>query len=350
LDLLKEIAGLRCDGRILDQRLLVGSFQMNSIGNLEEARQCLADQGYHLADYVGSGHFASVYTVTNNRYESEVFCVKIINLQNSEIEDALSVYRAEFNTLLSLTHPNIVSVYAHFCSPNFCFLVLEYCERGSLSELLDRHGPLLGGNLLSISKQILKAVSYLHSCQFAHRDIKPANILIDKYGRPKLADFGFASHNLHSDSKICGSRAYQAPELIKCLAGTDPVACDIWALGVTFYQMAFGRLPWGSRSASGMTADICAAAYSFPPEASRAFTVVIKSMVTQDPNQRRLVNDVLGMPFFAVPSVRLCQSSAEVKLTGRSPTYHVKSVSHATSRPRMTRMFVLPHPSMLEPL
>jgi serine/threonine protein kinase len=266
--------------------------------DMEEIHATLGEHGYSLGQYIGKGHFASVYTLTSPRYPSEIFCVKVISLHTDSAESCEAVDQAEFTALMSLSHPNIVSIYGHFASPNYCYLVLEYCEGGSLTEVIAAKGPFTGTSLFHMSRQILLAMLYLHSHQFCHRDIKPENILMDKYGRPKLADFGFASNFLQNDQKICGSLPFQAPELIERRPGIDPIACDIWALGVTFYKLMFGHLPWTSRSSAGMSSEICAGSFGFPPKCSQSFSAVILAMVNTDPALRKPVAEVLKMPYF----------------------------------------------------
>jgi serine/threonine protein kinase len=268
--------------------------------DLSEARVSLEEHGYSLRDYIGEGHFAKVYTVSAARYDSNLFCVKIISLDTPEAPRSRVTFQCELNTLLRLAHPNIVNAYAHWSSEHFGYLVLEYCEGGSLSDLIKRQGPLDITTFRAFARQILMAVSYLHSVNFCHRDIKPDNILIDRYGRPRLADFGFARHSSETDARICGSLPYQAPELVWRQASANPIACDLWALGVTFYEMAFGKFPWRSTRTGGMSSEICSGGFEFPPEALPALIVMIKGLMSADPAARKSADSILRLPFFAM--------------------------------------------------
>lgn len=69
---------------------------------------------------------------------------------------------------------------------------MDYCEGGSLRQVLDRHGPLSENLVASIAESILKALEYLHRQGISHRDLKAANVLVDAGGRVKLGDFGVA--------------------------------------------------------------------------------------------------------------------------------------------------------------
>jgi serine/threonine protein kinase len=261
-------------------------------------------------DLIGCGHFAAVYTVHDLRYETEVFCVKIIALKSSE-EDVTLTFHAELDTLMSLTHPNIITVYAHFASANYLYLILEYCEKGSLENIIGPGKNLPADVVRDYCRQMATAMAYLHSRNFCHRDIKPANILIDKYGRLKLADFGFARPYTEQDSTICGSVPYMSPELVQRRL-SDPKANDIWALGVTFYEVAFGYLPWTSKRANGMSAEIAAGAVQIPVDASPNFSVLLRKMLALDPVKRGTMQELLQMPFLAGRVVHAQQNAGGV--------------------------------------
>jgi serine/threonine protein kinase len=280
----------------------------NPVSDISEARGCLHEHGYELIDLIGCGHFAACYTVRDLRYGTEVFCVKIIALTKNAEENVSLTFHAELDTLMSLTHPNIITVYAHFASANYLYLILEYCEKGSLESIIGPNKQVPMDQLRDFCKQLVTAMAYLHSRNFCHRDIKPANILIDKYGRLKLADFGFARPYAEQDSTICGSIPYMSPDLVQHRL-SDPLANDIWALGVTFYEMAFGNLPWTSTRAAGMTSEIAAGAIPIPVDAAPNFTVLLRKMLNMDAPKRGTMQELLQMPFLTIGKIHSGQSS-----------------------------------------
>jgi serine/threonine protein kinase len=314
---------------------------------LEEVRVTLADRGYTLLNHIGKGHFANVYTVTSARYPDQIFCAKVIKLDTNESESSRDTFQAELDSLLQLTHPNIVCAYAHFSSEHFCYLILEYCEHGSISELISRQGPLDSQTLRLFCRQILSAIQYLHAVNFCHRDIKPANILVDKYGRPKLADFGFAKNASRQDDKICGSLPYQSPELIRCRTSADPAMADMWAIGVTFYEMAFGRLPWTSQRPATITTEICDGSVAFPPGASLTLSALIKILLSVDPERRRTAEECLRMPYFAVASSLPSSSSSPDVITGKRliPIRTLKALNSPAIRATRSVRFLSLHVS-----
>jgi serine/threonine protein kinase len=106
--------------------------------------------------------------------------------------------KEEFEVLKKLVHPNIINLYSLLSIDQKDFLVLEYCSEGSLQQLIEKNGPIRPPKLYLYCSQLLSAVSYLHQNKIAHLDIKPSNILLDTYGRLKLADFGISEYADHS--------------------------------------------------------------------------------------------------------------------------------------------------------
>jgi serine/threonine protein kinase len=285
---------------------------MERTTDLDEARSCLAERGYDLVDLIGRGTFSSVYTVNDSRYPTDRFCVKIIPIKESpNSKPILSFYQHELDALRSLSHPHIVAVYDHFSSDSYCYMVLEYCENGSMYDYLKQHGRVAPHLLPGFCQMILDATVYLHKHEFCHGDIKPENILLDKYTRPKLADFGFANAFSTRDTMICGSFAYQAPELIRHRV-KDRAAADIWALGVTFYQMAVGVLPWTGNCRSAVTVQIEDCDFRFPAGFHPNFVAVVNAMLKYMPEGRETAERLLQMPFFSGAKLGKANSAGSV--------------------------------------
>jgi serine/threonine protein kinase len=131
-----------------------------------------------------------------------------------------------------------------------------------------------------------------------HRDIKPDNVLIDRHGRPKLCDFGFACKKTDSEAAfVCGSLPYMSPEL---LAGTnfDPFASDVWALGITYYFMAVGHLPWSHREPEFLVPEIVTKEIEMPSDLPEAFTYIVNRMLQRTPMKRPTMAQVEKLGFF----------------------------------------------------
>lgn len=276
----------------------------------------LAKYNYELKEKIGSGGFASVYKCKNTRY-NEIFCVKIIELPEDAKKSLSLSFDSEFQTLVKIIHPNIISIFDHFQSDHCLYLILEYCPNGSIADLIMKNdGPLEYHQLIDLFRQILQATSYIHSIGIAHRDIKPQNILMDMRNRPKLADFGLAEFyqaNQREKGKFGGSLAYMAPELI-LKKEFDPAAVDIWALGISFYQMSVGNLPWTSNL---VHQEIAAGFVFIPNNLDPQITALLRKMLQADPSRRATAKKLLELPLFdeedefqpTVPTMPLKQMS-----------------------------------------
>jgi serine/threonine protein kinase len=107
-----------------------------------------------------------------------------------------------------------------------------------------------------------------------HREVKPENVLIDRHGRPKPCDFGFV---FPSDAShiVYGSLPFMAPELLNSTEPADPFAVDVWALGITFYFMAVGRLSWNAEKPQELMLEVARRIFKIPQE---HFGIIIGKM------------------------------------------------------------------------
>jgi serine/threonine protein kinase len=205
----------------------------------DRAVQLLEQNEYTVQAELGSGAQGRVYLCTSAD-DPEPYAVKI-SLTGSSSEQ-------EINCLKCVWSPGVINVYKSFIDDDCRFDVFEYCPGGSLQQLIALQ-YLTYDEMLQISREILEAVRACHDSGIAHLDIKPPNILVDKHGRMKLADFGLSRQPGDCPiSDFGGSIAYMAPEII-ARGRYDPFRADIWSLGVTFYQLYSGKLPWPSGSA-----------------------------------------------------------------------------------------------------
>ena len=145
---------------------------------------------------------------------------------------------------------NVVNFIDVFWTMNNVYIITEYCEGGDLrSHQLKLKGPIEEEKARSILKQIINGFRILVSNQMIHRDLKPENILI-KQNTFKIADFGFARNvdNFKSAllSSMVGTPLYMSPQILKSEPYT--VKSDIWSIGLIYYEMLYGKLPYTARS------------------------------------------------------------------------------------------------------
>lgn len=194
----------------------------------------------------------------------KLYAIKIFvrPAQNNGSKSYTRRVTTEFCIAHPLQHPNVVRVMELL--PNergdLC-QVMEYCDAGSLLELLEQVNKLPHDEADCFTKQLLHATQYIHSVGVSHRNLKPENILLTRQGTLKITDFGCAEcfrlpwakaaappKNLSvidtsQQQDLKGTIAYMAPEQFGKTA-FDPVAGDMWAVGIVYFAMRSGRLPW----------------------------------------------------------------------------------------------------------
>jgi serine/threonine protein kinase len=187
--------------------------------------------------------------------------------------------------------PNVINVYETFTERGLSFMILEYCPGGSLLDLIKQEGPIRSDRLYSLCLEVLDALNSCHETGIAHLDIKPQNILFDKFDRAKLSDFGCA---IRASKCLCqqfrGSPGYAAPEIVKHQA-YDPFKADVWSLGVTFYLMVCGHLPWNVHSEEYIRAMQYGLEES-DPMIPADFLRILRKMLVVDPEGRATLSDV----------------------------------------------------------
>lgn len=251
----------------------------------------LDSNGYELLHAIGEGSSATVYLVKSKQYDELFVCKRIALIK---CNDKIS----EIRVLMDLNHPNIIRLYNYFEDDNYIYLILEYCPGGSLADII-REGACNYSvkGALAVFQQIVAGLNHCHKKGIAHLDIKPANILIDKYSRIKLADFGL-SKLIGNDGKLKefrGSRCFMAPEVL--LRGAyDPFKADIWSLGVTFYFLLTGQSPWPMKVQSEMEFAISMCMYTMPKGLDPILSGFIKSMMDISPESRPTTVELLENP------------------------------------------------------
>jgi serine/threonine protein kinase len=127
---------------------------------------------------------------------------------------------------------------------NNYYLIYEYCNGGTLTQILEKRRFLKEAEALKIFAQMVEAFKVLVKENILHRDLKPSNILFHD-GVLKLADFGFCKELLKENDMtqtMVGSPIYMAPEVLK--GQTYNCKADIWSMGVVLYEMLFGVCPY----------------------------------------------------------------------------------------------------------
>ncbi|GBD89136.1 serine/threonine-protein kinase PrkC [bacterium BMS3Abin03] len=201
---------------------------------------------YKIIKKLGEGGMGTVYLANDEMLDRKV-AIKVLNPILTKDSHFTERFRHEAKIQASLIHPNIVTLYNYFYEgDNYC-MVMEYVDGIMLKQLISNTGPLPEQRAIWILNQMLEAVGYAHKKGIIHRDIKPSNILIAGDDTVKILDFGIAKilqdKGLTKTGTKMGTIYYMSPEQIKAVKDIDN-RTDIYSLGVTFYEMLSGRVPF----------------------------------------------------------------------------------------------------------
>lgn len=216
---------------------------------------------YELVELLGRGGFGEVWLGRRSGALATTHVAVKIPSGNA----AAQLVQNEAQTWVRASgHANVVPIIEADVYDGTVAIVSEYVSGGTLADLLARQleRRLFVADAVEITIGILTGLEYLHARGIIHRDLKPGNVLM-QHGIPRLTDFGLAGtfEEGGGHSAVAGTLAYMAPEVF---AGRPSVQSDLWAVGVVFYQMLCGTLPfrpsaqgplgWGSRPVDPPTA------------------------------------------------------------------------------------------------
>jgi serine/threonine protein kinase len=259
----------------------------------------LETKGYTFLSEIGHGASGRVCLVFSPRYQAN-FVVKVMSLHIHQL-----CTDCEITTLKQLTSHNVITLYDYEWTTNAIYLFFEYCPHGSLDKLISKSGPLSGAQLYGLCKAFLSGLAYIHANHCAHCDLKPANILIDRYGRPKLADFGFARIFAPDalSTQHAGSMAFAAPEIFLPHA-FDPFKADIWSAAITIIWISTGQVPWSQTKARLVSNEIVNGLVNFPRGFDPKLTPLIRAMTALQPGRRPTAEKCLAFEPIASADVK----------------------------------------------
>ena len=224
---------------------------------------------YRVIDELGAGGMGTVYRVSH-LVTGRVAAAKVLHAGPAAMR-ALDRFRNEARILGALRHPNIASMHEFLEVGGAPCLVMEYVDGDTLDALLRVRGPFALPEALRVMAALAGAVGYIHARGVIHRDLKSNNVKIDSRGVVKLLDFGIATSQgmprLTSTGNVVGTLASLAPEQLR--TGRAEARSDIWALGVLFYELLTGRMPF-TGGASGFVGEQIMQGKFDPPTSVRA--------------------------------------------------------------------------------
>lgn len=205
----------------------------------------IADR-YIINGIIGSGGMAIVYR-GYDRDTGEEVAIKVLRSEYMQDEAYVRRFEKESQIAIKYSHKNIVKTLEVGCQEGRHYIVMEYVAGLTLKEYIAKQGRVKPAEVVRIGRQICDALFYAHSHQLIHRDIKPQNILLTTDGIVKVADFGIAkapetSTVTISGSNVLGSVHYISPEQAR--GGITDEKADIYSIGIVFYEMVTGVVPF----------------------------------------------------------------------------------------------------------
>ncbi len=299
------------DGFSVDRQATDASAQAGTLPDGGQPRPCLVDLSflspplhkgelgrlgaYRILEVLGQGGMGLVFRAEDPHLQRAV-AVKVMRPQVAANPQSADRFLREARAAAAVKHDQIVTIYQVGQDRGVPFMALEYLKGEPLDRRLKKLGRLLPYEVMRIGHQIALGLVAAHEAGLIHRDIKPANIWLEApTGRVKILDFGLARLNtdeveLTGPGAILGTPAYMSPEQ----ADGRPVdqRSDLFSLGVLFYRMITGELPFKGASAMAILSALISQTPKPPielvPECPVVLNDLILQMLTKDVNQRNV--------------------------------------------------------------
>ena len=286
---------------------------------------------FEILRILGRGGMGTVYLARDQRLDRQV-ALKVLNTDELGSEDARARFLREARSAAAVRHPNVATIYeVGEGTDRQPFIAMEYCEGQTLADRI-REKPLTAPEFLVIASQIASGLAAAHEKGVVHRDIKSANIILEPNGTVKILDFGLAKllprgmgpprealSFATTTGQFFGTLHYLAPEQARGMAADE--RSDLFSVGVVFYQMATGRLPFDGDAPLLVMEKIRDAEpeefqptdSNFPPAAARA----IARLLQKDPGARYQRADDLLHDLQAIDAQTL-RASPSTRAFGRT--------------------------------
>jgi hypothetical protein len=245
---------------------------------------------YRVLGHAGRGAMGTVYKALDATLNREV-AIKILNSGRTD-PDSLTRFRAEATTLATLNHPAIATIYELFEHDDDLLIVMEFVLGETLESFTARVGPLDPAQAVFIVDRVLSALAHTHRAGIVHCDIKPANVMVTTEGAVKTMDFGTARVRGATPGEVSGyvmgTPAYMPPEQL--LGRPIDERTDLYAVGVLFYRLVTGTLPFAAETAIDamrkQVTDAPARASQHRPDLPDWCDYIVTRALAKDPSDR----------------------------------------------------------------
>lgn len=248
----------------------------------------IIDNRYSVLSHLGTGGMAVVFEC-KDIINGDLVAVKILKEELLNDKNIVDDFKKEVRASAQMSHQNIMKVYIDGIWNNRPYLVSEFLKSQTLLDKIEFYTKFTVREACEIMCQVLDAVGYTHQHKIIHRDIKPQNIFYLPNGLVKLGDFGIAKNEKDAENhgKILGSVHFLAPEV---LTGKPfSIASDIYACGITFFQLVTGVLPFDGTTEEVAKAHLkqeCPKPSMFVSNIPEQLDEIILKAVSKNPKKR----------------------------------------------------------------
>ena len=206
-------------------------------------------QRYEIVEILGQGGMGAVYKATDRELNRAV-AIKVIRPDLARDQGIVDRFKQELLLAHQVTHRNVIRIYDLSEADGMKFITMEYVEGENLLTLLHEKKKFAPEEAVEIVQQVCRALEAAHTVGVIHRDLKPQNIMRDKTGRILVMDFGLArtleGDGMTQSGALVGTMEYMSPE--QALGKPLDQRSDIFALGLIFYEMLTGQMPFKADS------------------------------------------------------------------------------------------------------
>jgi serine/threonine-protein kinase len=301
---------------------------------------------YEVIERVGRGGMAEVYKGYHPKLDRHV-AIKILHGFLQEGEDFLARFEREAKAVASLRHENIIQIHDFDVYDDNYYMVMEYVDGDTLTDKLKKLSKtklkMQLDEVLSITQQMAKALSYAHKRGIIHRDLKPSNILIDNDGQTFLTDFGIAkiasTTQFTSTGALIGTPSYMSPEQCKGMDLTH--VSDLYSLGIILYEMLTGEVPYDSETPLSVLqkhiTEPIPSLYEHRVDLPSSFEKIISTALAKEPEDRFQTADEISKALAkAIDEVESVEEPAKEEKTPVDTTVKPTVVMEEEEKPDLT--------------
>jgi eukaryotic-like serine/threonine-protein kinase len=317
---------------------------------------------YTVVSELGRGGMGVVYKAQDDALHRFV-AIKVLTERLTDDPTFLQRFIREARAAAGISHPNIIQIYSIGEDQGNPYFVMEYVNGRSLSRVLHDEGRIGNPRAAQVILQAAQGLAAAHDRGIIHRDMKPANLILDERGIVKIADFGLAlpveaGSRLTATGLLMGTPGYLSPE--QCRGEAVDHRTDIYALGITFYELLSGTTPFKAESPLALLHQITQEQPpdigSLNPDVDEETRRILQKMIAKDREQRYqschdIVTDLEN--FIAGRGVRSVTAGLAVRpapAAGATPSPMVPTVAITPSNPAAPTVIVPSSPPAPAPV